>query len=376
MEDQSKNNVVVIEDDDCDIIVDSPAEVYGSLSEAYASIRSNQEAIRDAYAAIRSNQDCVREALKSIKASQSAIREARASIQVNTKAMRSVSQSMSESVRKVYECTKPITIDVNKSALAGMVSGLTKFAEASKAVTASINTQGMATALSKIGQSFAMSEKLAESLRSSSALLAGDAVRNAINATSCAVPDCSKLGMTSAANNMCKAISSNLNTAEIVKPATTALSTLAAAVVPRQNLLDSIQGALSRFAIAGTKIAEWIKTSPLIEAATTALNRLREYLQINIAPVFEKLRGMKFSLRSYGRWILLYLRKKWLARRGKPYPLDDRSFKLVLLSIPIGPEAPVEYVDFSDRIRHIYLQKHQRISDDTDDVNNIILAAA
>ena len=376
--------IITIEDDADDIIVDSPTEVYGSLSEAYASIRSNQDAIRDAFASIRSSQDNMRAALDTIKSSRSKLSEAYASIRVNQDAMRSVAQSMSKSLQKIYECTKPvITPDFNKAALASMTTGLCKIAEASKLAAANVDYTGTASAMAKLSQSIAKSTDIAETIRKSSTLAMTESVRKSIEASSRALSDSfAAKGLTVSADQLKGVVTANKTLAASIPKlpaiAVPSLQTSLADVLPKTaSLISGATKGLAMFAGASLKIAEWIKTSPLVEAATSALTKIRDYWQDNITPLLEKIRSIKPwpFIKKHALRFLLYLRKRWLNRRRKPIPLDEESFRKILALQPIGPATSFEFIEFADLIRLTYLRKHQRISDDTDDLNDSFLLA-
>ena len=374
--------IIKIEDDADEIIVDSPAEVYGSLSEAYASIRANQDAIRDAYASIRSSQNNMRAALDTIKSSRSAINAAYASIRSNQETMRNVSQSMGKSLQKICDCSKLITPAINKEALASMTAGLCKVAEATKAISSQYDFSGTATALSKLSQSMAKSNAIAETIRSSSTLAMTESVRKSMAASSRALSEHFDIkGFSVPAEQLRAVVATNRLLPENIPtlPATampSLQSSLAAAIPKPPSILSSFKVGLERFAGFSVKIAEWIRTSPLFEAATSAISKLREYLQVKIGPLFETLRAYKDSFKRLALRALLYLHKRWLSRRRKPLPLDDESFRRALALQPLGPVAPVEYIEFANRIRIRYLRKHQRISEDTDALNDNYMLAS
>ena len=374
--------IITIEDDADDIIVDSPAEVYSSLSEAYASIRSNQDAIRDAYASIRSSQENMRAALDTIKTIRSAINAAYASISSNQETMRNAARSLSKGLQKFYQITKPVTPAINSEAMKSMTAGLSKFAEVTKTISSQYDFSGAAAALTKMSQAMAQSNVIAETIKNSSTLAMTEVVRKSTEASSRALAaHFAAKGLSVPAEQLRGFIASTSALPECIpaipSTAMTSFASSISAVVPKTpSLFNSIRMGLSRFAGVSFKIAEWFKTSSFFEAARSALVNLRDYLSTNINPIFEKLRTYRTGLKKFALRALLYLRKRWLARRGKPYPLDGKSVERILVSQTLGPVAPVEYVEFADRFRQSYLRRHQRISEDTDDLNDSFLLAS
>ena len=331
---------ITIEDDAYDIIVNSPTEVYGSLSDAYASMKSNQDV------------------------------------------MRNMGLSMSRSLQQLYGSMKPITPEFSKTAIASMTAGLSKVAEASKAATAQFNYAGTASAFSKLGQSIAKSNAIAETIKNSSTLAMTESMRKSMEASSRALSARFEMkGLSVPAEQIRTVVAANRALPKSI-PAlpTTAVtslqSSLAAAIPKPPSYFDSLKSGLELFAGAARKIADLV--SPFVKAAAGALSRFKDYLQKNVHPLLEKLRSIKPwpFLKRHAHKALLYLRRRWLSRRSKPLPLDEESFRKTIALQPIGPAASFEYFEFADRIRHINLRCHQRISEDTDDLNDSFLLAS
>jgi hypothetical protein len=328
-------------EEECELLDSSPAEAFRGLSEAFASIKSNQDAIRDA------------------------------------------GLSANKAIQHLYKSLKPVSPAFNKTALASMTAGLSKVALASKAVSTQFNYTGTSSAISKIGQSMARSSAIAETMRnhSSTTLKMIEASRKSVEVSSRALSaSFERRGLTVPTEQLHTAVVANKVLPQSIPalPATAipALQTSLASVIPKAPaLMDGIKRGLTVFAELSLKVADWLKTSPIIEAATKAIGQFRNYLQKSVGPLLEKLRSIKpwAIIKKYGRKGLLYLRKLWLSRKRKPLPLDEESFRKAIALQPIGPATSFEFFEYADRIRHIHLRCHQRISEDTDDHNGELL---
>ncbi len=305
----------------------------------------------------------------------------------NTDALRAATASLSDTCRKISESIQPVLASsLYTSAVSEpMASSMSHIAESIKPLVSTCAMEGITTTAERLRDSIAISPAISEAIQNTAAT-GIVSVAESIRDTMAIDP-----GVTAALGSTIKD-----SMAEAVQPlvASTALENISSiASVAREalsvgaafseNIMSAARVAVEAVRPMQTALSAWKETmmasldmSKLFSAMTIAIDftdlfaPYRETMA-RIADLMHSIwERSGCSLHGLAHLLFRFLYSRW-KRRPRIFLLPGHeAVRQAAALVNVGLSPPKQIREFAVRIRQTYLLKHQRISDDSEDLDN------
>ena len=360
---------LIVDDDPYGITVDVPSAALSGLSDIYGAIGPawDTDAMQAATAslsnALRGISDCIQPAMTSCLCSEEAI------------------SSISSSMGRIAESIKPLATSCALEGATAAVEQLRDAVALSPAVTEALActaSENLSTIAERVHDSVNIDPTIATALSSTLQSSIAETVKPLV--TSCAMDNLSTLVRcaseemefkTSIVDSAVRAANAALQESRpLLEDTCSPIHTMLTAIEERYITsfdLSMISSALSKACDFSHNIVDlFCGVSGLLDGLRESIIGISEYM-------YALLEDAYYGFRSFSHLLFHLLFSIWESRPRRHMLPGEVAVMRAAALIRIDLAPPIRIREFAVRIRQSYLQKHQRIGDDSEDMNDSFL---
>ena len=305
----------------------------------------------------------------------------------NTDALRSATASLSDTFRKISDSIQPVLASsLYASAVSeSMTNSMSCIAESIKPLTSAYAMEGMTTAVERLRESVAINPAVSEALQNTASASIASVAESIRDSMAIDPGITTALGST-IQNSMAEAVQPLVSSSVlegISSIASVAREALRVGATLSENLMSSARVAVEAVQPVQTALSAWKETlsasfdmSKFFSAITIAIDftDFFEPFRETMARMSDLMSSIwersGCSLHGLARLLFRYLCTKWKQRPRVFLLHGHESIKQAAALVNIGLPPPKQVREFAVQIRETLLIKHQRISDDSDDLDD------
>lgn len=299
----------------------------------------------------------------------------------NNDSFRQAAESLSNSMSRISEIVQPIIAsrEYYETALSSIAGTVSQFSQAVRPLAESCALESARTAVEAMQRSLAGSNLLAEAVQNS-AVTALQGITPALKAAvTPAISDIASQSLCLISDNLHEKLMESSIISDAIKvcssnafPALT--PALSEYIFPAETAAKALGSAMSAMAYDFSGISEaLLRTYDYMDAFSEMIQSVRSAAELMANRLSEFIFDRATALHDLGHLLLRILwRIKERGRKTRQYYITGPPPAILSAAAlaKVKTAEPIKYVDYSARIRKLYLQKHQRISDESDDLDN------